>query len=322
MPKHFDAMHLLGVVALQTGRLDDAHALISERDRPQPEVRRRAEQPRQRLPAPGSPRRSAGLLRARGEAAARIRRRPLQPRQPAAAARPTAGRRRRTSAAPPRPTANRCRRTRTSARRCSTWGRARRRARAGDRGQAEARPCRSTGQSRHRARPTPASSRARSKCSTARRSSIPKSTLVLRNRGTVLARLGRHAEARQCLESVLALEPASAAAHCNLGNVLRDSGAPAEALEHFRRAVELDPGLVEARIGLALALRDLGRDDEAREQGRQLLQDQPNSAAALHLRGRAMPGARRHQGCGGGLPRGDRACRLRMPTRTTSSATC
>ena len=125
----------------------------------------------------------------------------------------------------------------------------------------------------------------RSTRSTARSRSIPKSTLALRNRGTVLARLGRHAEARQSLESAVALEPASAAAHCNLGNVLRDSGVPAEALEHFEKAVGLDRGLVEARVGLALTLRDLGRDDEAREEGRRLSQDQPNSAAALIFAG-------------------------------------
>ena len=107
----------------------------------------------------------------------------------------------------------------------------------------------------------------------------------MRNRGTVLARLGRHAEARQCLENVLALQPGSAEAHCNLANVLRDSGAPAEALERFRRAIDLDPGLIEARIGLALALRDLGRDDEAREHSRQLLHDRPDSAAARIFEG-------------------------------------
>ena len=108
----------------------------------------------------------------------------------------------------------------------------------------------------------------------------PKSITALCNRGTVLARLGRHAEARQCLEAAVVAEPASAAAHCNLGNVLRDSGAPAEALERYRRAIELDPGLVEARIGVAAALADLGRNDEAREQSIALLRDQPHSAAA------------------------------------------
>ena len=113
----------------------------------------------------------------------------------------------------------------------------------------------------------------------------PESTLAMRNRGTVLARLGRYAEARPCLDGVLRAEPASAGAHCNLGNLLRDSGVPSEALEPFRRAIELDPGMVEAQIGLALVLRDLGREDEAREHSRRLLHDQPNSAAALIFEG-------------------------------------
>jgi predicted O-linked N-acetylglucosamine transferase (SPINDLY family) len=108
----------------------------------------------------------------------------------------------------------------------------------------------------------------------------PKSRTAIRNRGTVLARLGRHAEAKQCLEAAVAAEPASAAAHCNLGNILRDSGAAAEALERFQRAIEVDPTMVEARIGLALALSDLGRDDEAQEHGRRVLQEHPDSAAA------------------------------------------
>ena len=151
MPKHFDAMHLLGVVALQTGRLDEAHALISDGDRDQPEVRRRAEQSRQCPSAPGPTRRRAGLLRARGQAPARLRRCPLQPRQSAAAARPAAGC---GDALPPRRRGRRqigagAYESRRHAAR--PRGRARGRARAGDRGQAEARPCRGTVQSRHRA---------------------------------------------------------------------------------------------------------------------------------------------------------------------------
>jgi predicted O-linked N-acetylglucosamine transferase (SPINDLY family) len=111
------------------------------------------------------------------------------------------------------------------------------------------------------------------------------SAVVLRHRGAVLGSLGRNAEAKQSLEKAIALEPDSPAAHCNLGNVLRESGLASEGLAHFRRASELDPAMIEAQIGLVRSLQDVGLEGEAREQGRKLLRDRPDSPAAFVFEG-------------------------------------
>jgi predicted O-linked N-acetylglucosamine transferase (SPINDLY family) len=83
------------------------------------------------------------------------------------------------------------------------------------------------------------------------------------NRGVVLRELRRHAEALQCYEAALALRPAWAQAWFNRGSALADAGRHAEALHCQERAIAIDPGFVEAHVRRGVALRDLGRHGEA-----------------------------------------------------------
>jgi tetratricopeptide (TPR) repeat protein len=59
--------------------------------------------------------------------------------------------------------------------------------------------------------------------------------------------------------------PDSAITLINLCIALTDSGKPAEAIECGQRALALNPNIPEAHFNLALALQAAGRIQEARE---------------------------------------------------------
>lgn len=113
----------------------------------------------------------------------------------------------------------------------------------------------------------------------------PKSVPALTCRGTVLARLGHYAQAHACLEQVVVMEPNCAAAHCNVGMVLRDSGQPEQAIGPLHRALAIDPTLVAAHVALAQALREAGRESEAQDHEGRSLGAYPVSAEALAYEG-------------------------------------
>jgi protein O-GlcNAc transferase len=78
-------------------------------------------------------------------------------------------------------------------------------------------------------------------------------------RATVLASLGRHAEAETDLHRALELAPTHAQALCNLAIALERRGAQAEALKLYDRVLEADPSHYAARLNrgaLHLALDD------------------------------------------------------------------
>lgn len=91
----------------------------------------------------------------------------------------------------------------------------------------------------------------------------PQYPTVHLNRGVALRALHRRDEAIAALERALALKEDWPEAHFNLGNALTLAGRHAEAEAAFRRAVELKPTFLEAYGNLANALHALGRPDEA-----------------------------------------------------------
>ena len=102
------------------------------------------------------------------------------------------------------------------------------------------------------------------------------------NLGRALLDLGRLDEAIAACRNGLALLPDSAEAHTNLANALRERGLFDEAHASCRRALELKPGLVEAQISLGNLYQDQGRMDEALDCFRAALNIRPDAAAA-HL---------------------------------------
>ena len=81
--------------------------------------------------------------------------------------------------------------------------------------------------------------------------------------GAALRDAGRLDEALASCQRAVALKPESALAHFNVGNVLRDKGFLDEAITAYRTATTLDTEFAEAHNNLGNALRDRHRLDEA-----------------------------------------------------------
>lgn len=95
------------------------------------------------------------------------------------------------------------------------------------------------------------------------------------NLGTALAAQGRFSEAAIYFRQVVQMKPEFAGVYCNLGDVLRYTGQLAEAVECFQKDLQLRPGQAETYNLLGNALKEQGRLDEALVAYRQAMQLQP-----------------------------------------------
>jgi len=91
----------------------------------------------------------------------------------------------------------------------------------------------------------------------------PHSPMTLSNRGVALAHLGNYQAALDSHEQALVLDPHFAPAWSNKGDTLDEMGRSEEALECYARAILEDPLYGGAWYNKALALDQLGRTDEA-----------------------------------------------------------
>ena len=94
----------------------------------------------------------------------------------------------------------------------------------------------------------------------------PSSATAQNTLGTLLAAMGRGADARRAYERALALDPRAAYAINNLCYLSFQEGEIAEAVTECRAALEVDPGLTAARNNLALAYAADQRDDLAQRE--------------------------------------------------------
>lgn len=81
------------------------------------------------------------------------------------------------------------------------------------------------------------------------------------NRGDVLIKMGRHAEALDVYREALKYEPENPDLHYNLGVVHIEWGEPDIALEHFERALLIDPEHIQALTNSAVLMQETGRSD-------------------------------------------------------------
>jgi tetratricopeptide (TPR) repeat protein len=95
-------------------------------------------------------------------------------------------------------------------------------------------------------------------------------------------------QAISAFQQVLALEPNYAKAYNNLGTVYRTQGRQEDAAAQFRRAVELEPQFAEAHNNLGSALLDLKRIDEAIAALQRALDLNPRYAKAMNGLGAAQ----------------------------------
>ena len=100
------------------------------------------------------------------------------------------------------------------------------------------------------------------------------------NLGNTLQKLGRLDEAKASYTQAIALKPDYAQAHSNLGNTLKELGRLDEALASYTQAIALKPEFVEAHSNLGVTLQELGRLDEALASYNQAIALKPDYAQA------------------------------------------
>jgi tetratricopeptide (TPR) repeat protein len=126
----------------------------------------------------------------------------------------------------------------------------------------------------------------------------PRSARSHRELGTVLADLGRFAEARQSFERSLAIKPEDATTLYNLGNALSREGRYDDAVEAYERALARNPAFVEAleNLGNAESMRgDQQAALSAFQRALALTPDEPilqMNVANTHFRAGALAEAR------------------------------
>ena len=98
------------------------------------------------------------------------------------------------------------------------------------------------------------------------------------NLGVLLYDLGRRDDAMLCYRNVIAVQPAHAKAHFNLGCLLRDQGAQDEAIASYRQALACQPDYAEAYHNLAGLLEDCGAIEQAMHCYQQALRFDPSVA--------------------------------------------
>jgi protein O-GlcNAc transferase len=108
------------------------------------------------------------------------------------------------------------------------------------------------------------------------------------NLGNALKDQGALDEAVACYRHALRLKPDYADAHSNLGNAFEDLGRLEEASACHRQALRLRPDFAEAQINLGNVLRRQGELDEAAVSYREALRLRPDLAVAHNNLGNAL----------------------------------
>lgn len=114
------------------------------------------------------------------------------------------------------------------------------------------------------------------------------------NRGVALASLERHAEALSCYDRALALKPDYAEASNNRGVALGWLKRYAEALASFERALAQRPGYAGAYHNRGMVLTGLGQHEEALANDEQALLLKPDFPEAWFSRGNSLAELQRH----------------------------
>ena len=108
------------------------------------------------------------------------------------------------------------------------------------------------------------------------------------NLGLVLQDLGRLEDAVASYHKALALKPDFANAHNNLGNVLQDLGRGEDAVASYNKALAIEPDYAEAHNNLGNAFTKLGRLDEAAASHNKAITIKPDYAEAHNNLGNAL----------------------------------
>jgi tetratricopeptide (TPR) repeat protein len=108
----------------------------------------------------------------------------------------------------------------------------------------------------------------------------PGLALTYSNMGQALQEEGKLDDAIAWYQKGLQLEPGSARMHCNLAGALEEQEKHQEAVDRYELALRFDPGYAEAHNGLGFVLHEQGQFEEAKARYRAAIRLQPDLAAA------------------------------------------
>lgn len=117
----------------------------------------------------------------------------------------------------------------------------------------------------------------------------------LNNLGAAYLTLGQADRAKSCFEKVLEIQPRHAGAHGNLAAIFRKAGRLDEAADFFRRAIAISPELIDAHLGLGLTLIDQFRLDDAIACFQAAVARHPESPDLLNALGVSLAEKRRYE---------------------------
>ena len=105
----------------------------------------------------------------------------------------------------------------------------------------------------------------------------PDYALAFLDLGRIYQEQFRYAEALDCFQRVIRLQPASAKPQFALASTLAPVGRTDDALAAYRRVLELQPNHAGALLGLGHTLKTLGRQDEAIKAYRECIRARPDN---------------------------------------------
>ncbi len=123
----------------------------------------------------------------------------------------------------------------------------------------------------------------------------PEFQQAIYNRGNALKELGQYDDALASFERAVAINPDDHEAHNNRGSVLQGLRRYEEALQSFDRALALKPDYVDALYNRGNALKDLWRYAEALQSYDRALVFKPDYTEALGNRGNVLEDMRRFE---------------------------
>ena len=117
---------------------------------------------------------------------------------------------------------------------------------------------------------------------------FPKSALLYNILGAVLKGLGQLDSSVEAYKKALAIKPDYAEAYNNMGVSLRERGTLEEALEAHKKALDIQPDYADAYYNMGNAIKEQGRLKEAIDAYKKALDIQPDYADAYNNIGNAL----------------------------------
>ena len=99
--------------------------------------------------------------------------------------------------------------------------------------------------------------------------------------------LGKLEEAIEAYSKILSLKPEFAEAHYNMGNAFREQGKLKEAIEAYNKVLAIQPDFAEAYYNMGIAFKNLGKLEQAIEAYNKALSIKPDYADAYNNMGNA-----------------------------------